>query len=108
MPDWIAHGLADATNRRLLVDGVLLVFLIELLWISTRRPAPRLDLVPTLMAGLSLTLALRFALVDGSLIWMLACLAAAGVFHGWDLWFVRRVFETSHTTALPGQERTPP
>ncbi len=68
-----------------LVDLVLAVSLLELLWLLLRRPALLAQLLPNLLAGLSLTLALRLGLGGAGLAWVAPCLAAAGAAHLLDL-----------------------
>lgn len=68
-----------------LVEVVIAASLIELLWLLTHlRAAPR-GLLPNLLAGLSLALALRLGLGGAGVPWVAACLAAAGVCHLLDL-----------------------
>ncbi len=86
LPDW--HTLSTWTDMPLLLrlcELVLAVSLIELLWFMTRRPAGPPGLVPNLLAGLSLVLALRLGLGGAGVLWVAACLAAAGVSHVFDL-----------------------
>jgi hypothetical protein len=73
-----------------LVDGLIVFVLLEalLLWAWHRRTggglAPR-EVLPNLLAGAALMLALRCALTPGLLLPALACLAVAGVCHALDL-----------------------
>jgi hypothetical protein len=64
---------------------VLVASLIELLWLLTRRRAGPSGLVPNLLAGLSLALALRLGLGGAGVIWVGACLVSAGISHLFDL-----------------------
>ena len=73
-----------------LVDGILVLVLVEvvalvLLWQRTRRGIAPADLIPNILAGAFLLLALRLAL--GGAGWMVcsAALAAAGIAHLVDL-----------------------
>jgi hypothetical protein len=73
-----------------LVDGLIVFLLLEglALWAWHRRTgqglAPR-DLLPNLLAGGALVLALRCALTPGLTLPALACLGAAGLGHAVDL-----------------------
>lgn len=90
-----------------LVDLVLLVSLLELAWLLLRRPAALRSLLPNLLAGLSLTLALRLALSGAGLVWIAPCLIAAGVAHLLDLQ-ARRAEKFPTPTHAPGQGRPSP
>jgi hypothetical protein len=68
-----------------LVDLVLAVSLLELAWLLLRRPVAVVDLLPNLLAGLSLTLALRLGLGGAGLAWVAPCLMVAGAAHLLDL-----------------------
>lgn len=68
-----------------LVELVLVASLIELLWLLAWRPAGRAQLLPNLIAGLCLALALRLGLGGAGVAWVAPCLAAAGVCHLLDL-----------------------
>ncbi|RTL45718.1 MAG: hypothetical protein EKK53_05035 [Burkholderiales bacterium] len=68
-----------------LVEVVLLASLIELLWLLTHISAAPRGLLPNLLAGLSLALALRLGLGGAGTAWVAACLVAAGVCHVFDL-----------------------
>ena len=81
---WIG-GLSEKAVLLHLVDLVLAVSLLELLWLLLRRPAAMRQLLPNLLAGLSLSLALRLALGGAGLAWIAPCLAAAGAAHLLDL-----------------------
>lgn len=86
LPDW--QTLSTWTDMPVLLrlsELVLAVSLIELLWFMTRRPAGPPGLVPNLLAGVSLVLALRLGLGGAGVLWVAACLAAAGVSHVFDL-----------------------
>lgn len=92
-----------------LVDLVLLVSLLELAWLLLRRPATTRGLLPNLLAGLSLCLALRLSLGGAGLAWIAPCLMAAGVAHLLDLQARRRSVEQISTpTHAPGQGRPSP
>lgn len=91
-----------------LVDLVLAVSLIELLWLLLRRPAGFANLAPNLLAGLSLTLALRLSLVGADLAWIVLCLAAAGLSHLMDLLARHRRPELFTPTQPVGQGRHSP
>ncbi|UXH78571.1 hypothetical protein [Roseateles amylovorans] len=64
---------------------VLVASVIELLWLLTRRLARPSGLVPNLLAGISLALALRLGLGGAGVLWIGACLASAGISHLLDL-----------------------
>lgn len=86
-------GLSEQALLLRLVELVLLVSLLELLWLLLRAgPALRRQLLPNLLAGLSLSLALRLALGEAGLAWIAACLAAAGIAHLQDLRVRRIIF----------------
>lgn len=91
-----------------LVDLVLAVSLIELLWLVLRRPTALANLAPNLLAGLSLTLALRLSLVGADLAWIVLCLAAAGVSHLLDVLARRRHSNLFTPTPPLGQGRQAP
>ncbi|MFG6414966.1 hypothetical protein ACG02S_13785 [Roseateles sp. DC23W] len=90
------------------VDLVLAVSLIELLWLLLRRPTGVANLAPNLLAGLSLTLALRLSLVGSNAAWIVLCLVAAGVAHLMDLLARRRRPELFTPTQPLGQGRQAP
>ncbi|WP_422016143.1 hypothetical protein [Roseateles sp.] len=99
--------LTDSTLLHL-VDLVLAVSLIELLWLSVWRRMRFTKLAPNLLAGLSLTLALRLSLVGAQPAWIVLCLAAAGVSHLLDL-LARRHHPGLFTPTQPlGQGRQSP
>lgn len=103
--------MTDMTEAALLlhlVDLVLAVSLIELLWLLLRRPTGLPNLAPNLLAGLSLTLALRLSLVGANLAWIVLCLALAGVSHLLDLLARRRHPELFTPTQPHGQGRQSP
>lgn len=91
-----------------LVDLVLLVSLLELAWLLLRRPATLRSLLPNLLAGLSLALALRLALGGAGLVWIAPCLIAAGVAHLLDLQARRAEQIIPTPTHAPGQGRPSP
>jgi hypothetical protein len=101
-------SLLDAPLLLHLVDLVLAVSLIELLWLLLRRPTGLANLAPNLLAGLSLTLALRLSLVGANVAWIVLCLAAAGVSHLLDLLARRRNPEVFIPTQPLGQGRQAP
>lgn len=73
-----------------LVDLVLVVVSLEVLgislyWHMKRRGIAPAHLLPNLLAGAALVLALRLALSDFSWPWYAACLAVAGVANVADL-----------------------
>ena len=101
-------GLTQAALLLHLVDLVLAVSLIELLWLALRRPTGLANLGPNLLAGLSLTLALRLSLVGADPAWIVVCLAAAGVSHLLDLLARRRHPDLFTPTQPLGQGRQAP
>lgn len=101
-------GLSEAELLLHLVDLVLAVSLIELLWLLARRPTAMAQLMPNLLAGLSLTLALRLSLVGAGLVWIVVCLAAAGLSHMLDLLARRHTSAIAAPTPVIGQERSSP
>lgn len=71
-----------------LVNGVLMVALLEAAWLlrrAARAGQPAGPLLANLGAGLALMLALRLALADLAWPWVAACLAGAGLAHALDL-----------------------
>jgi len=103
--------MANLTEAQLLlhlVDLVLAVSLIELLWLLARRPTGLANLAPNVLAGLSLTLALRLSLVGSNVAWIVLCLAAAGLAHLLDLRARRRHPEVFTPTQPLGQGRQSP
>ena len=92
-------GLSQAQLLLHLVDLVLAVSLLEGLWLLLRRPAAYPQWLPNLMAGLSLTLALRLGLAGAGLFWVAPCLAAAGLSHLLDV-RARRCMMTPSRPAL--------
>jgi len=98
-------GLTESVLLLRLVDVVLAVNLIELLWLLLRRRAGWAHLSPNLLAGLSLTLALRLSLVGAGPAWIVACLVAAGLAHLTDLLARRRHPELFAPTPPLGQGR---
>jgi hypothetical protein len=72
------------------VDLILVVVGLELLgvslyWHMTRRGIAPARLLPNLLAGAALLLALRLALSDFAWPWYTACLAIAGIANAADL-----------------------
>jgi hypothetical protein len=102
------NNLLDAQLLLHLVDLVLAVSLIELLWLLLRRPTGLANLAPNVLAGLSLTLALRLSLVGSNPAWIVLCLAAAGLAHLLDLRARRRHPELFTPTQPLGQGRQAP
>ena len=83
-------GMAELFARGYLVDTILLIVLCEvvvltLLWQRTRRGIAPVDLIPNILAGTFLLLALRLALGGAGWMFCSASLAAAGVAHLIDL-----------------------
>jgi len=82
MAEWFTSGrLVDLILALVVVEVVALV----LLWRARRRGLPLADLLPNILAGAFLLLALRLSI--GGFGWMpcCACLGAAGVAHVVDL-----------------------
>ncbi|MET0721402.1 MAG: hypothetical protein ABWY64_11290 [Tardiphaga sp.] len=82
MAEWFASGrLVDLILALVVVEVIVLA----LYWRATRRGVPPADLLPNILAGAFLLLALRLSL--GGFGWQpcCACLAAAGVAHLVDL-----------------------
>lgn len=82
--------MAELFGSARIVDAILALVVIEAvalaLWRRRARSAPRaVDLLPNLLAGAALLLALRAALVDSSWPWIAAPLAGALVAHVADL-----------------------
>lgn len=101
-------GLNEAALLLYLVDLVLAVGVIELLWLLLRRSTSVAMLAPNLLAGLSLTLALRLGLGGAGIAWIAPCLVAAGLSHVLDLLARRRIVDISAPTPHSGQERPSP
>ncbi len=91
-----------------LVEVVLLASLIELLWLLTHISAAPRGLLPNLLAGLSLALALRLGLGGAGVAWVGACLVSAGVCHLFDLRARWRRPVVSHSPVASGFERSIP
>ncbi|WP_284423281.1 MULTISPECIES: hypothetical protein [unclassified Bradyrhizobium] len=73
-----------------LVDLILVVVAVELIavtliWRRRRRGIPPRALLPNLLAGVFLLLAVRCALTDAPWFWLAACLAASGLANAADL-----------------------
>ena len=82
MAEWFTSGR--------LVDAILLLVVCEvvaltLLWQRTRRGVAPVDLIPNILAGVFLLLALRLALGDAGWMYGAASLGAAGIAHLVDL-----------------------
>ena len=82
MAEWFASGR--------LVDAILLLVVCEvvaltLLWQRTRRGVAPVDLIPNILAGAFLLLALRLALGGAGWMYAAASLGAAGIAHLVDL-----------------------
>jgi hypothetical protein len=82
--------MSEFLSSALVVDLVLLVVGLEVLGISlywhlTGRGIAPANLLPNLLAGAALVLALRLALSDFSWPWYTACLAIAGIANVTDL-----------------------
>ena len=70
----------------LLVNGVLLVAVLELVWLLLRRGGrSKRSVLANGLAGLCLMLALRVVLGGAGLPWVALCLTLAGVAHVLDL-----------------------
>ena len=91
----LADLVALAALAMLLETGVLLRW-----HRRTGRGLPPRTLLPTMLAGGGLMLALHAALVGAPAGWLLLLLAAAAVAHGVDLW--RRWLPAATTPARPG------
>ena len=74
-------AIATAIVVFMVLEGLLIAFLHQ----RTGRGIPMLRLIPTLLAGASLMLALRGALVGAPAMELSVWLAAALVAHIWDL-----------------------
>jgi hypothetical protein len=70
----------------LVVDLVIIVLALEVLLLHAVFKRAHVLPLPTLLAGLGLLLAWRFAQGGASWIWIALPLTAAGLAHGWDLW----------------------
>ncbi len=82
--------MSEFLSSALVVDLVLLVVALEVLGISvywhvTKRGIEPARLLPNLLAGAALLLALRLALSDFAWPWYTACLAIAGIANVADL-----------------------
>jgi hypothetical protein len=83
-------GVSDPAALLPLVDVLLAFTVLEivalLLWrLRDGRGLAWADFGPNLLSGLCLMAALRCALTPGAGLWLLACLAGAGVFHAIEL-----------------------
>jgi hypothetical protein len=82
--------MVELFARGRLVELILMIVALEMValalyWRRTGSGVPLRDLLPNLLAGAFLLLALRFALGDFGWLPCCACLAAAGVAHCVDL-----------------------
>jgi hypothetical protein len=68
------------------VDLVIVVLALEVLLLRAVFKRAHVLPLPTLLAGLGLLLAWRFAQGGASWFWIALPLTAAGLAHGWDLW----------------------
>lgn len=68
------------------IDLVIAVLALEVLLLRGVFKRAHVMPLPTLLAGLCLLLAWRFAQAGAGWIWVALPLAAAGLAHGWDLW----------------------
>jgi hypothetical protein len=68
------------------VDLVIIVLALEVLLLHAVFKRAHVLPLPTLLAGLGLLLAWRFAQGGASWFWIALPLTAAGLAHGWDLW----------------------
>lgn len=73
-----------------LVDAVIALTLLEAALLFVWRRGLARALLPTLLAGLCLMLAVRAAVQGGCTVCVLAALAAAGIAHAVDLWLRAR------------------
>lgn len=72
---WTVNGLI----------GLVALEAVFLLWRRRQTGAPLTRFMPTLLAGLGLLLALRFALEGAPALWVHLCIAASGIAHAIDL-----------------------
>jgi hypothetical protein len=77
-----AAGVLDVVLALTVLEAVALVLLHR----RTGRGLAPADLLPTLLAGASLLVALRLALGGASFMWIAVCLLAALLAHLVDLW----------------------
>jgi hypothetical protein len=68
------------------VDLVIIVLALEVLLLHAVFKRAHVLPLPTLLAGLGLLLAWRFAQGGASWFWIALPLTVAGLAHGWDLW----------------------
>jgi hypothetical protein len=68
------------------IDLVIVVLALEMLLLRGVFKRAQVLPLPTLLAGLGLLLAWRFAQGGASWLWIALPLTAAGLAHGWDLW----------------------
>ena len=68
------------------IDLVIVVLALEVLLLRAVFKRAHVLPLPTLLAGLGLLLAWRFAQGGAGWIWVAVPLTAAGLAHGWDLW----------------------
>jgi hypothetical protein len=68
------------------IDLVIVVLALEVLLLRGVFKRAHVLPLPTLLAGLCLLLAWRFAHGGAGWVWVAVPLTAAGLAHGWDLW----------------------
>jgi hypothetical protein len=68
------------------IDVVIVVLALEVALLRGVFKRAHVLPLPTLLAGLGLLLAWRFAQGGASWVWIALPLTAAGLAHGWDLW----------------------
>ncbi len=68
------------------IDLVIAVLVLEALVLGLVLRRGHLLPLPTLVAGLGLLIAWRFAHVGAGWFWIALPLSVAGLAHGWDLW----------------------
>jgi hypothetical protein len=68
------------------IDLVIVVLALEVLLLRAVFKRAHVLPLPTLLAGLGLLLAWRFAQGGAGWVWVAVPLSAAGMAHGWDLW----------------------
>jgi hypothetical protein len=68
------------------IDLVIAVLTLEAIVVCGFMRRMHVLPLPSLLAGLGLLLAWRFAQGGAAWLWVALALAAAGMAHGWDLW----------------------